>query len=95
MFLGVPFNIASYALLTLMLSQVLDYEPGDFVHTFGDLHLYHNHFEQAKEQLARTPRPLPTMKLNPDVKSLFDFRFEDFSLENYDPWPTIKAPIAV
>ena len=65
------------------------------MHTFGDLHLYHNHFEQAKEQLARTPRPLPTMKLNPDVKSLFDFRFEDFSLENYDPWPTIKAPIAV
>lgn len=95
MFLGVPFNIASYALLTMMMAQVLDYEPGEFVHTFGDLHLYLNHFEQAKTQLAREPRPLPTMRINPDVKNLFDFRFEDFSLENYDPWPTIKAPIAV
>ena len=95
MFLGVPFNIASYSLLTLMLAQVLDYEPAEFVHTFGDLHLYCNHFDQAKEQLSRTPRALPTMKLNPDVKNLFDFKFEDFSLENYDPWPTIKAPIAV
>lgn len=94
-FLGVPFNIASYALLTLMISQVLDFEPAEFIHTFGDLHLYKNHFEQAKEQLLRTPRTLPTMRLNPDVKSLFDFKFEDFSLENYDPWPTIKAPIAV
>ena len=95
MFLGVPFNIASYSLLTLMIAQVLDYEPAEFVHTFGDLHLYSNHFEQAKEQLSRTPRALPTMKMNPDVKNLFDFKFEDFSLENYDPWPTIKAPIAV
>lgn len=94
-FLGVPFNIASYALLTLMISQVLDFEPAEFIHTFGDLHLYKNHFEQAKEQLLRTPRTLPTMRLNPDVKSLFDFKFEDFSLENYDPLPTIKAPIAV
>ena len=94
-FLGVPFNIASYALLTMMIAQVLDYEPAEFVHTFGDLHLYSNHFEQAKEQLSRTPRALPTMKINLDVQNLFDFKFEDFSLENYDPWPTIKAPIAV
>ena len=95
MFLGVPFNIASYSLLTLMLAQVCDYEPGEFVHTFGDLHLYSNHFDQAREQLSREPRPLPRMILNPEVKSLFDFRYEDFTLEGYDPWPAIKAPVAV
>ena len=94
-FLGVPFNIASYALLTLMLAQVCDYEPGEFIHTLGDTHLYSNHFEQAREQLTRTPRKLPTMKLNPAVKDLFEFKFEDFELVDYDPWPTIKAPIAV
>jgi thymidylate synthase len=94
-FLGVPFNIASYALLTLMLAQVCDYEPGEFIHTLGDTHLYANHFEQAKEQLTRTPRKLPTMKLNPEIKDLFEFKFEDFELVDYDPWPTIKAPIAV
>ena len=90
-----PFNIASYALLTLMLAQVCDYEPGEFIHTLGDTHLYSNHFEQAREQLTRTPRKLPTMKLNPAVKDLFEFKFEDFELVDYDPWPTIKAPIAV
>ncbi len=94
-FLGVPFNIASYALLTLMLAQVCDYEPGEFIHTLGDTHLYSNHFEQVKEQLSRTPRKLPTMKLNPAVKDLFEFKFEDFELVDYDPYPTIKAPIAV
>ena len=94
-FLGVPFNIASYALLTLMLAQVCCYQPGDFVHTLGDAHLYSNHFEQAKLQLERTPRPLPTMRLNPEVKDLFAFRFEDFTLEGYDPHPHIAAPIAV
>ncbi len=94
-FLGVPFNIASYALLTLMLAQVCGYRPGDFVHTLGDAHLYSNHFEQAKLQLERTPRPLPTMRLNPEVKDLFAFRFEDFTLEGYDPHPHIAAPIAV
>ena len=94
-FLGVPFNIASYSLLTMMLAQVCGYEAGEFVHTFGDLHLYSNHFDQAREQLSREPRKLPTMKMNPDVKDLFEFKFEDFELVDYDPWPTIKAPIAV
>jgi thymidylate synthase len=95
LFLGVPFNIASYALLTLMVAQVCDLQPGEFVHTFGDLHLYANHIEQAKEQLAREPRPLPMMKLNPAIRDLFAFRFEDITLEGYDPHPAIKAPIAI
>jgi thymidylate synthase len=94
-FLGVPFNIASYALLTLMVAQVCGLKPGEFVHTFGDLHLYANHVEQAKLQLSREPRPLPQMKLNPAVKKIDDFQFEDFELVNYDPHPGIKAPIAV
>jgi thymidylate synthase len=94
-FLGVPFNIASYALLTMMLAQVCDLKPGEFIHTFGDVHLYHNHFEQAKLQLTRDFRPLPTMRMNPAVKDLFQFKYEDFTLENYDPHPHIKAPVAV
>ena len=94
-FLGVPFNIASYSLLTMMVAQVCGYEPGEFVHTFGDLHLYSNHFEQANLQLSRDPRPLPTMKLNPEITDLFKFDFTDFTLLNYDPHPAIKAPIAV
>jgi len=94
-FLGVPFNIASYALLTLMVAQVCDLKPGDFVHTFGDLHLYSNHLEQARLQLSREPRPLPKMKLNPAVRDIFGFRFEDFTLEGYDPHPGIKAPVAI
>jgi len=94
-FLGVPFNIASYALLTLMLAQVCGYRPGEFVHTFGDAHLYANHFEQARLQLRRAPRPLPTMWLNPEVKDIFAFRFADFRLDGYDPHPHIAAPVAV
>ena len=94
-FLGVPFNIASYALLLLMVAQVTGLEPGDFIHTTGDTHLYLNHIEQARLQLTRTPRPLPQMKLNPDVKDLFSFRFEDFQLEGYDPWPHIAAQVSV
>ena len=94
-FLGVPFNIASYALLTLMIAQVTGLKPGEFIHTLGDAHLYSNHLEQARLQLARVPRPLPSLRLNPEVKSLFDFRYEDFELLNYDPHPAIKAPVAV
>ncbi|HEX7420120.1 MAG TPA: thymidylate synthase [Thermoanaerobaculia bacterium] len=94
-FLGVPFNMASFSLLTIMVAQACNLQPGDFVHVLGDAHLYSNHMDQARLQLEREPRPLPTMKLNPDVKSIFDFRFGDFTLEQYDPHPGIKAPIAV
>ncbi|MBN1404118.1 MAG: thymidylate synthase [Opitutales bacterium] len=94
-FLGVPFNIASYALLTMMLAQVTDLKAGEFVHTFGDLHLYTNHLEQAKLQLSREPRALPAMRINPDVKDIFGFNYEDFALENYDPHPAIRAKVAV
>jgi len=94
-FLGVPFNIASYALLTLMVAQVCELAPGEFIHTFGDAHLYLNHLDQAREQLSREPRPLPRMQLNPEVRDLFAFRYEDFTLTGYDPHPHIKAPVAV
>lgn len=95
MFLGVPFNIASYALLTMMIAQVCDLELGDFVHTFGDAHIYSNHFEQVERQLGREPRAYPTMKINPEIKNIDDFTFDDFTLENYDPHPGIKAPVAI
>ncbi len=94
-FLGVPFNMASYALLTMMVAQVCGLRPGEFIHTFGDVHLYSNHLEQAREQLARVPRPLPTMTLNPDVPSIFEYRYEDVTLSGYTPHPGIKAPVAV
>ena len=94
-FLGVPFNIASYALLLMMVAQVCDLEVGEFVHTFGDVHIYNNHFEQVEKQLSREPKSLPTMKINPNIKNIFDFGFDDFTLENYDPHPGIKAPVAV
>ena len=95
LFLGVPFNIASYALLTLMVAQACDLKAGEFVHTFGDLHLYKNHLDQAKLQLERDPRELPTMRINPDIKNIGAFTFDDFKLVDYDPYPSIKAPISV
>lgn len=95
MFLGVPFNIASYALLTMMMAQACGLGYGDFIHTFGDAHIYTNHFEQVKEQLSREPRPYPTMRINPEVKDIFSFQYEDFTLENYDPWPAIKGVVSV
>jgi len=94
-FLGVPFNIASYAALTMMIAQVCDLQPGDFVHSFGDAHIYSNHFEQVALQLTRAPRPLPALKLNPAIKNIFDFKFEDLNIENYDPYPHIKGAVAV
>lgn len=94
-FLGVPFNIASYALLTMMMAQVCGLKPGEFIHTFGDLHIYTNHLEQVNLQLTRTPRALPTMRINPDVRDIFSFRYEDFTLEGYDPWPAIKGEVSV
>ena len=94
-FLGVPFNIASYALLTMMMAQVCGLKPGDFIHTLGDAHIYLNHLTQVEEQLQRTPRPLPTMKINPAIKNIFDFQYEDFHLEGYDPWPAIKGQVSV
>ena len=95
LFLGVPFNIASYALLLMMVAHVTDLEPGEFIHTFGDAHIYRNHFDQIKEQLSREPRPLPRMVLNPAVKSIDDYKYEDFTLEGYDPWPAIKGVVSV
>ncbi|MCH5229072.1 MAG: thymidylate synthase [Muribaculaceae bacterium] len=94
-FLGVPFNIASYALLTMMMAQVCDLKPGEFIHTLGDAHIYLNHIAQVEEQLKRTPRPLPIMKINPEVKNIFDFKYDDFHLEGYDPWPAIKGEVSV
>lgn len=95
LFLGVPFNIASYALLTMMIAQVCGLQTGEFIHTLGDVHIYNNHFEQVSEQLSRTPRELPQMKINPAITDIFDFKYEDFTLENYNPYPSIKAPIAI